>query len=122
MAMMIKLRRASALTSAPRMSVRLGQNAGKFVSRYHLLVDGILKHLNLPGRYKTGIETTGAMNSSKATPAVSTKLMPNAFLSFFHMPGSSKMRFKAKMANRGIVNSAMTRIDDTARNLLYIGI
>ena len=28
----------------------------------------------------------------------------------------------AKIASRGMVNSAMTRMDDTARNLLYIGI
>ena len=30
--------------------------------------------------------------------------------------------FSAKIASSGIVNSAITRMDDTARNLLYIGI
>ena len=41
---------------------------------------------------------------------------------FFNTSGSSRIFFRAKIASSGMVNSAITRMDDTARNLLYMGI
>ena len=38
------------------------------------------------------------------------------------MAGCSTMRFSANMASRGMVNSAITRMDETVRNFAYIGI
>ena len=35
--------------------------------------------------------------------------------------GLENSSFKPRTASNGMVNSAMTRIDDTARNLAYIG-
>ena len=65
----------------------------------------------------------GATAKMSATPAVSTNaaITPLQFFSCFSISGLLKISFKAKIANKGIVNSAITRIEDTARNLLYIG-
>ena len=56
-----------------------------------------------------------------ATPAVSTRLTATAFRRRRSKAGSSISFTSARMASQGMVNSAMTRMDDTARNLSYIG-
>ena len=47
--------------------------------------------------------------------------MPTNFIRGFISSGSSRNFFRAIIANRGIVNSAITNIDATVRNLEYIG-
>ena len=56
-----------------------------------------------------------------ANPTVSASDMPMAFFCLESSSGSSTMRFKARIANKGIVNSAMTNMLATVRNLAYIG-
>jgi len=63
----------------------------------------------------------GATARINATPAVNAKLMITPRRFCFNTSGLSMIAFKANMANSGIVNSAITSMEDTARNLLYIG-
>ena len=52
---------------------------------------------------------------------MSTKLAHTNFIFLVSTSGSSTMRFSASMANSGMVNSAITSIEATVRNLEYIG-
>ena len=63
----------------------------------------------------------GKRAKSIAIPPVSPKLMYTALMRFVSSDGSSTIFFSASMASNGMVNSAMTRIDATVRNLEYIG-
>ena len=121
MPIMMKLRNASALTSAPRISARLARMPDSSLAGIICWSTAFCSICASCAGTKPEPRLPGAMTSSRATPAVSAKLMAKAFLFVFHMPGSSNTRFRAKIASRGMVNSAMTRMDDTARNLLYIG-
>ena len=121
MQMMMKLRNASALTSTPRISERLARMPDSSLAGIICWSTAFCSICASCAGTKPEPRLPGATVSSRATPAVSARLMPNAFLFAFHIPGSSNTRFKAKIASRGMVNSAMTRMDDTARNLLYIG-
>ena len=65
--------------------------------------------------------TLGIRANSKAMPAVSPKLMYTYFILCVSRSGSSIIFFKAIIASSGMVNSAMTRIEATVRNLAYSG-
>ena len=61
--------------------------------------------------------TPGIRANSKAMPAVSPKLAYTYLMLWVSRSGSSMIFFNAIMASNGMVNSAMTRIDATVRNL-----
>ena len=62
---------------------------------------------------------TKANNTHK--PPVIPKANFNDFMSSFLPIFSDNISFKAKKPNKGIVSSAMTKIIETERNLLYPG-
>ena len=68
-----------------------------------------------------GKNTFGSTANNNAKPPVSPKLIKKSFLRSFIIAGVETTSFKASIANKGMVNSAITRMEDTARNLLYIG-
>ena len=59
--------------------------------------------------------------NNKQKPAVSPKLIYTYLICLFNIDGVSKIFFKPNIANNGMVNSAITKIDATVRNLAYIG-
>ena len=63
----------------------------------------------------------GIRENNMATPPVNKNDMPTYFILGFICSGSSKSFFKASIANKGMVNSAITRIEATVRNLAYMG-
>ena len=63
----------------------------------------------------------GIIENNMAMPPVRRKLIPTYFNLGFINSGSSRNFFSAIIAKRGIVNSAMTNIEATVRNLAYIG-
>ena len=65
--------------------------------------------------------TDGIRAKSRANPAVRAKEMMRYFAFVFNSSGSSKIFFSASIASRGMVNSAMTRMEATVRNFAYIG-
>ena len=65
--------------------------------------------------------TFGATAKRKATPPVSRKLPTNAFRCSRRTCGRESTSRSAIMASSGMVNSAITRMDATVRNLAYIG-
>ena len=65
--------------------------------------------------------TLGIRANSKAMPAVSPKLAYTYFILCVSSSGSSIIFFKAIIASNGMVNSAMTRMEATVRNLAYSG-
>ena len=64
----------------------------------------------------------GASANSSAIPAVSANDVYSQGACDFNSCGSSTIFFKASIASNGIVNSAITNIDDTVLNFAYIGI
>ena len=68
-----------------------------------------------------GKKTFGSTANNSAKPPVNPKLIKKSFLRSFMIAGVATTSFKASIANKGMVNSAITRMEDTARNLLYIG-
>ena len=76
---------------------QIGQDAVQLAGGYHASVDGLLQHLRFLGRH------IGTARRGYGIPQ-----------------GHAGCQQQAD-ASRGMVNSAMTRMDDTARNLLYIG-
>ena len=103
---------------ASRISVRLATNEAKCSAG-----SACFKAVISCAVIKLEKKAPGATAKMNATPAVSTNaaITPLQFFSCFSISGLLKISFKAKIANKGIVNSAITRIEDTARNLLYIG-
>jgi ATP-dependent Lhr-like helicase len=67
------------------------------------------------------VTRTGITENNRATTPVRQKLIPTYFILGLISSGSSKNFFKASIASRGMVNSAITNIDATVRNLAYIG-
>ena len=68
----------------------------------------------------------GAMANNAAMPPVSTKLTISQFtflplIVVFTQSGSSITFFNASIPSKGMVNSAITSIEATVRNLAYIG-
>ena len=61
------------------------------------------------------------MAKSRQKPAVRPKLAYTYFIFSVRISGSSTIFFSAIIARSGMVNSAMTSIDATVRNLAYIG-
>ena len=70
---------------------------------------------------KSGKKTVGMTAKRKHTPAVKARLTTPAFLFFFRTSGFSDSSLRARIASRGIVNSAITSIDATVLNFAYIG-
>ena len=63
----------------------------------------------------------GISANSSTIPAVRANDVYSHGACFFSNCGSSTIFFSASSASRGMVNSAMTSIDDTVRNFAYIG-
>ena len=59
----------------------------------------------------------GARAKMRQNPAVRPKLIQTYFIFCRSRSGSSTIFFSVSSASRGMVNSAMTRIDETVRNL-----
>ena len=113
-----KLRHASEAIIASRISVRFATNGAKCSAGSACFKAAISCVVIKPEK-----KAPGATAKINATPAVSTKvaITPPRFSFNFSVSGLLKISFKAKIANKGMVNSAITRMEDTARNLLYIG-
>ena len=69
-----------------------------------------------------GKNSVGATQKRKARPPVRPNDVHSHFLLFFRVLGSSMIFLSASIARSGIVNSAMTSMDATVRNLAYNGI
>ena len=117
--MIKKLRHASEVSIASRISFRLVMTGTRCSAGSPCFKAAI----SCP-ELKLEKKTPGAIARINATPAVSTNvtITPVRFSFSFRISGLLRISFKAKIANNGIVNSAITRMEDTARNLLYIGI
>ena len=63
----------------------------------------------------------GVSEKSMAIPPVNRNEIPTYFILGFICSGSSNSFFSASIASNGIVNSAITSIEATVRNLAYIG-
>ena len=63
----------------------------------------------------------GTKANKRAKPPVKAKLIRKSLRRSCNSFRVDTTSFKASIANKGMVNSAMTRMEDTARNLLYIG-
>ena len=113
--MMKKERQQSAVNIAMRISRRLGSRAsrasfGKLPSALYSADD--MKSLK---------KRVGARAKRKHAPAVRAKLTITHFIFLLSVSGSSTSFFNASIASNGMVNSAITSIDATVRNLEYIG-
>ena len=64
----------------------------------------------------------GISENNMVIPPVNRNEMPTYFILGFICSGSSNNFFSASIANKGMVNSAITRIEATVRNFAYIGI
>ena len=78
--------------------------------------------LNSAEEMKSEKKRVGAIANNSAIPPVSAKLIYTYFILSFRILGYSVIFFKANIAIRGIVNSAMTRIEATVLNFEYMGI
>ena len=63
----------------------------------------------------------GNSANSRAIPPVSPRLTVSALILFFNSSGFYTISLMVSAANKGMQNSAITRMEETARNLLYIG-
>ena len=117
--MMPTERQASAETIASRMVVRLLKIAESSSGGIPCMLESIWCSFSVT----KGPIILGASATNVATPAVSSKLAITYLRLLFAVrtSGSSFIFFSIIMANSGMVNSAMTRIEATVRNFAYIG-
>ncbi len=111
-----KLRMASAVNMATRISVRLEMMEDRYS-------DGRLRCNALISADEMNDEkhSRGATAKRSATPPVSRKLTRSGLNCSRMICGRRNTSRSAIMASRGMVNSAITRMDDTVRNLEYMG-
>ena len=113
--MMMKLRHASAVNIDIRISLR-------FAIIGCICSEGSdCKACISEDEMKDEKNRVGAMANKSDMPPVAPKLIYNAFLFAKTLFGFSIISFSASIAKSGMVNSATTKMDDTVRNLLYIG-
>ena len=63
----------------------------------------------------------GISENSRATPPVRIKLTIRGIFNFSFFTSLLSTSFSASIASKGMVNSAITRIDATVRNFAYMG-
>ena len=63
----------------------------------------------------------GISENSMAIPPVNRNEIPTYFILGFICSGSSNSCFSASIANKGMVNSAITKMEATVRNFAYMG-
>ena len=106
--------------SASNIASRIARRFGNICERYSC---GICRNACIScAEMKSEKKSPGITRNKRQKPAVKPKLMYTNFNFLFNISGSSIIFFNAIIANKGMVNSAITSIDATVRNLAYIGI
>ncbi len=80
----------------------------------------LIASISLRDRKRSKNKPGATANTRVIAPTI-PKEMNNCF-PYFWNPSSEQSSFKPSNASKGIVNSATTKADETARNFEYIGI